>query len=39
MYNYEGWTPAPNEAVARARAKRRFFIALLWGFLIYIILG
>ncbi|KAG7567010.1 hypothetical protein FFLO_01269 [Filobasidium floriforme] len=39
MYNYEGWTPPPNDAVARARARRRFFVALAWGFLIWIVLG
>ena len=39
IYNYEGWTPPANDGVARARARRRFFVALAWGFLIWIVLG
>lgn len=39
IYNYEGWTPPANDGVARARARRRFFVALAWGFFIWIVLG
>jgi hypothetical protein len=39
IYNYEGWTPPANDGIARARARRRFFVALAWDFFIWIVLG
>jgi hypothetical protein len=33
------WTPPPNAAVAKARARRRFFVAFLWAFGIYVLVG
>ncbi|KAK4685556.1 hypothetical protein P7C73_g4591, partial [Tremellales sp. Uapishka_1] len=33
------WTPPPNDAVAKARALRRFWGAVVWAFAIWFLLG
>ncbi|WRT69309.1 uncharacterized protein IL334_006293 [Kwoniella shivajii] len=34
-----GWSPPPSYAVARSRALRRFWLAFLWAWLIWIFVG
>ena len=36
---YGGWTPASSPAVARSRAQRRFWVAMIYAWLIYILIG
>lgn len=39
IHNANGWTPASSPSVARSRAQRRFWVAMIYAWLIYLLIG
>jgi hypothetical protein len=39
VHSHGSWTPAPNMSVARSRAQRRFWVAMIYAWLIYLLVG